>query len=205
LTESFNHMITNIQLSHKELLDAYDNTLEGWSRAVNMKDNETERHMHNVVDMTLKLANKMGYQGEHLTEIQRGALLHDVGKIGIPDVILKKPGKLTTEERAEMEKHPQLAYEMLYPIKYLRNVLDIPFSHHEKWDGSGYPCGLKGEEIPETARIFAIVDVWDAMTSDRVYRDALPEEEVVGYIRDNRGIHFDPHIVDIFLAMLGKA
>jgi HAMP domain-containing protein len=204
LTESFNQMIASIQQSHQDLLDAYENTLEGWSRAVNLKDNDTDQHMHNVVDLTLQLAKKMGYQGDDLIQIQRGAMLHDVGKIGIPDTILKKPGLLTSEERIEMQKHPQFAYEMLYPIKYLRAALDIPTYHHEKWDGSGYPNGLKGEEIPEIARIFAIVDVWDAMTSDRVYRKAIPEEVVVKYIYDNRGTHFDPRIAGIFLAMIGK-
>ena len=204
LTDSFNHMIASIQRSHRDLLEAYDDTLKGWSKATDLRDNETERHMHNVVDLTIRLANRMGYHDEQLTHIYRGALLHDVGKIGISDIILKKPGKLTDTEQAEMQKHPQYAYDLLSPIEYLRSALVIPYFHHEKWDGSGYPNGLKGEEIPETARIFAIVDVWDAMTSDRVYRKAMPQDEVVQYILASRGTHFDPRVVDAFLSMIGR-
>ncbi|HEX7556769.1 MAG TPA: HD domain-containing phosphohydrolase, partial [Leptolinea sp.] len=204
LTNNFNLMITSIQQSNMDLLKAYNSTLEGWSRATNLRDNETERHMYNVVDLTTRLAKRMGYKDEQLTDISRGALLHDVGKIGISDTILKKPGKLTADEWVEMKKHPQFAYEILYPIEYLRSTLIIPYYHHEKWDGSGYPKGLKGEEIPEPARIFAIVDVWDAMTSDRVYRKALSEEEVAKYIIENRGIHFDPRVVDTFLSMIAN-
>jgi HD-GYP domain-containing protein (c-di-GMP phosphodiesterase class II) len=204
LTDNFNQMIASIQKSNQDLLEAYNNTLEGWSRAANLRDNETELHMQNVVKYTIELAKKMGYQGEQLTDIYRGAVLHDIGKIGISDTILKKPGELTADEWVEMQKHPQFAYEMLYPIKYLRSALDIPYYHHEKWDGSGYPKGLKGEEIPETARIFAIADVWDAMTSDRVYRKALPEQEAVKYLLENQGTHFDPRVVDTFLLMIDK-
>jgi len=204
LTDNFNQMIASIQQSHSDLINAYDSTLEGWARATNLRDNETERHMRNVVDLTLRLAKIMGFRDDQMAHIYRGALLHDVGKIGILDSILKKPGKLTPEERLEMEKHPQFAYDLLSRIEYLLPALDIPHYHHEKWDGSGYPLGLKGEAIPETARIFAIVDVWDAMTTDRVYRKAMSEEEVVNYILENRGTHFDPHVVDAFLSMMKK-
>jgi len=204
LTENFNHMIASIQRSNQDLVEAYDSTLQGWSKATDLRDNETDRHMHNVVDLTIQLAKRMGYNDKQLQHIKRGALLHDVGKIGISDSILKKPGKLTADEWIEMQKHPQFAYEMLSPIEYLRSALDIPYYHHEKWDGSGYPKGLKGEAIPETARIFAIVDVWDAMTSDRVYRKAMSEEEVVQYILDSRGTHFDPRVVDTFLSMIAS-
>jgi len=205
LTDNFNQMIASIQQSHRDLIETYDNTLRGWSKATDLRDNETERHMHNVVDLSIRMAAKLGYTDEQLTHVYRGALLHDVGKIGISDTILKKPGKLTPEEQIEMQKHPQLAYDLLSPIEYLHPALDIPHYHHEKWDGSGYPKGLKGEEIPEIARIFAIVDVWDAMTSDRVYRKGMPQDEVVQYIRDNRGVHFDPRVVDAFLSLIGRA
>jgi putative two-component system response regulator len=147
----------------------------------------------------------MGYQGDQLTTIYRGALLHDVGKIGVSDAVLKKPGMLTPEERIEMQRHTQFAFEILSPIDYLGTALLIPYYHHERWDGTGYPIGLKGEEIPESARIFAIVDVWDAMTSDRVYRRAMSHDEVVKHLRDQRGSHFDPRVVDMFLEMIGRA
>jgi HD-GYP domain-containing protein (c-di-GMP phosphodiesterase class II) len=202
LTNNFNLMISSIKKSHHDLQMAYDNTLQGWSKATDMRDNETDLHMHNVVDLTIKLATKMGIKDDQLIHIYRGALLHDVGKIGIPDLILKKPGKLNEAEWEVMKKHPQFAYDLLSTIEYLRPALDIPYFHHEKWDGTGYPNGLKGEEIPEIARIFSIVDVWDAMISDRVYRKAIPVEEVVQYIIDNRGTHFDPRVVDAFLPMI---
>jgi HD-GYP domain-containing protein (c-di-GMP phosphodiesterase class II) len=158
--------------------------------------------MHQVVDLTVKLAKKMGYKDEALVHIYRGALLHDVGKIGISDSILKKPGKLTDNEWTEMKKHPLIAYDLLSTIEYLHPSLDIPLYHHEKWDGTGYPKGLKGEEIPEIARIFAIVDVWEAMISDRVYRKKIPVEDVVQYMIEQRGIYFDPRVVDNFLSMI---
>jgi HAMP domain-containing protein len=205
LTDNFNQMIAKIQQSHLNLLAAYKSTLESFSKAMDLRDNETELHMQRVTELTVQLAKRMGFKGEQLTYIYQGALLHDIGKIGISDELLKNPEKLTEAEWVQMRKHPQYAYEMLYPIEYLRPSLDIPYYHHEKWDGSGYPNGLKGEEIPMIARIFAIVDVWDAMTSDRVYRKALSEEEVVKYIIENRGIHFDPQVVDAFMAIMGKS
>lgn len=205
LTEHFNHMSASIQESHQNIMKAYDSTLEGWVKATDLRDNDTERHMRNVVDLTVRLANRMGYQGDQLTTIYRGALLHDVGKIGVSDAVLKKPGMLTPEERIEMQRHTQFAFEILSPIDYLGTALLIPYYHHERWDGTGYPIGLKGEEIPESARIFAIVDVWDAMTSDRVYRRAMSHDEVVKHLRDQRGSHFDPRVVDMFLEMIGRA
>ena len=134
--------------------------------------------------------------------IRRGSLLHDMGKIGIPDSILHKPDQLTDEEWTIMRKHPQLAYDMLYPIEYLRRALEIPLNHHEKWDGTGYPRGLKGEEIPIVARLFAVVDVWDALTSDRPYRPAWSQEEALTYIREQSGRHFDPQVVDLFFKLI---
>lgn len=191
----------NLQQSNSELQIAYDETLEGWSKALDLRDHETENHTRRVIELTLRLAQKMGIDGNELVNIRRGALLHDVGKIGVPDSILTKPGKLTEEEWDIMRKHPTNAFDLIYPIEYLREALDIPYCHHEKWDGSGYPRGLKGEEIPVAARIFAFADVWDAMTSDRYYRAAMPPEAVTEYIRENSGKHFDPAIVELFLEM----
>lgn len=191
----------DLQVSNVELQTAYDETLEGWSKALDLRDHETENHTQRVIDLTLRLAKKMGITGDDLINIRRGALLHDLGKIGVPDSILTKPGKLTPEEWDAMRRHPTNAYDLIYPIKYLREALDIPYCHHEKWDGSGYPRGLKGEDIPLAARIFALADVWDAMSSDRYYRVAMSAEEVTKYIRENSGKHFDPSIVELFLEM----
>ena len=184
---------------------AYDATIESWSRAMDLRDHETEGHTLRVTDLTLKLARAMRVSESQLTAIRRGALLHDIGKIGIPDSILLKEGKLTDEEWVLMHRHPQLAREMLMPIAYLKDPLDIPYCHHEKWDGTGYPQGLKEDHIPLAARIFAIVDVWDALTSDRVYRKKLPKQKTLEYIEAQNGKHFDPQIVEAFLKMMGKA
>ncbi len=149
------------------------------------------------------MARAAGISAEKLTHVRRGALLHDIGKMGIPDAILLKPDKLTDEEWAVMRRHPTLAYDMLSPIAYLRPALDIPYCHHEKWDGSGYPRGLKGEEIPLAARLFAVADVWDALRFDRPYRKGWTEEETLAYIRDQSGKHFDPKAVELFLQVIG--
>jgi putative nucleotidyltransferase with HDIG domain len=186
----------------KELILAYDATIEGWSHALDLRDKETEGHTQRVAQVTLRLARAMNVSEEQLVQIRRGALLHDIGKMGVPDDILHKAGFLTNEEWVIMRKHPVYAYEMLCPIPFLQHALDIPYSHHEKWDGSGYPHGLKGEEIPLAARIFAVVDVWDALRSDRPYRKSWPEERVREYIRTESGKHFDPRVVDAFLALL---
>jgi PAS domain S-box-containing protein len=191
----------SLQKTHQELTQAYDATLEGWSRALELRDKETEHHTQRVTEMTVRLARAMGLEGPALMHIRRGALLHDIGKMGIPDGILLKPGSLTDAEEEIMQRHPTYAYEMLSPIPYLRPALDIPYCHHERWDGAGYPRGLKGEEIPLAARIFAVVDVWDALRSDRPYRSAWPEEEVRTYIRQQAGKQFDPQVVEVFLSM----
>lgn len=188
----------NLEAAHQQLLSAYDETIEGWSRAMDLRDKETEGHTRRVTQMTLKLAEHFGIQGENLIHIQRGALLHDMGKLGVPDAILLKPSKLTEDEWKLMKQHPQMAYDMLYPIEYLRPALDIPYCHHEKWDGSGYPRGLKGEDIPLSARLFAIVDVWDALTSHRPYREAWTREKTLEYILEQSGKHFDPKVVEAF-------
>ncbi len=194
---------TNIEQAHLQLLAAYDATIEGWSRAMDLRDKETEGHTQRVTILSEKLARQAGIKDEDLIYIRRGALLHDIGKLGVPDSILLKSDKLTGEEWAIMRNHPQYAYDMIHPIEYLRPALDIPYSHHEKWDGSGYPRGLKGEEIPLAARIFAIIDVWDALTSDRPYRMAWDKEKTMKYINEQSGKHFDPHIVELFNKLMG--
>jgi putative nucleotidyltransferase with HDIG domain len=183
---------------------AYESTLEGWSRALDLRDKETEGHTLRVTEMALSLARAIGVPEEDLVHIRRGSLLHDIGKMGIPDSILLKPSSLSPEEWAIMQKHPMYAYEMLFPISYLRPAIDIPYCHHEKWDGTGYPRGLKGEQIPLAARIFAVVDVWDALRSDRVYQPHWPEEKVYEYLQAQAGKHFDPQIVRSFMALRGQ-
>jgi putative two-component system response regulator len=192
----------NIEVVHQQLLAAYDATILGWSNALDLRDKETEGHSQRVTNLSEKLARMMNVSETDLIHMRRGALLHDIGKLGIPDAILLKPAQLTSEEWAIMRKHPQYAYDMIYPIEYLRASLDIPYCHHEKWDGSGYPRGLKGEEIPLAARIFAIMDVWDALTSDRPYRPAWDKEKAMEYIREQSGQHFDPQILELFNGMI---
>jgi len=188
-----------IQALHSELLVAYDETLEGWSRALNLRDPNTDGHSRRVVDVTINLARNVGIPESELIHLRRGAILHDIGKMGIPDHILLKPGPLTAEEWRIMQLHPVFAHEMLSKIPFLKPSLDIPYAHHEKWNGSGYPRRLKTIEIPLAARVFAIVDNFDALTSDRSYRPAWKREEALSYIHDQAGIQFDPKIVQIFL------
>jgi putative nucleotidyltransferase with HDIG domain len=195
-------LFVDLQRTNMELSEAYDTTIEGWSRALDLRDKETEGHTQRVTELTLELARSFGFSDMEMEHIRRGALLHDIGKMGVPDEILLKPSKLTGEEWKVMRKHPELAHEMLLPIIYLRPALDIPYCHHEKWDGSGYPRALKGEEIPLTARIFAVVDVWDALTSDRPYRPALSPDDALAYIRAETGTHFDPQVVTAFVELL---
>ncbi len=195
-------MFEDLERRNIELSQAYDATIEGWSRALDLRDRETEGHTRRVTDMTVRLARAMGLEGREIVHIRRGALLHDIGKMGVRDAILHKPGPLTEEEWAEMRRHPQLAFEMLAPISHLRPALDIPACHHERWDGSGYPRGLKGDLIPLAARIFAVVDVWDALSSDRPYRSRWTPEKVREHIEAGSGTHFDPKVVSAFLRML---
>jgi putative nucleotidyltransferase with HDIG domain len=202
LTQEFNSMVTNLQRSKFDLVAAYDKTLEGWAKALELRDGNTMGHSQRVTDITLRLAQQMGFSQDQLIHIQRGALLHDIGKMAIPDHILLKPGPLTEEEWAIMRQHPTYAAEMLKGIPFLRLALDIPASHHEKWDGTGYPLGLKGEQIPLSARIFAVVDVWDALTSDRPYRAALPIEQTLETLRQKSGTHFDPAVLKIFVELI---
>lgn len=197
-------LFERMQNANFDLILAYDATIEGWSRAMDMRDKETEGHTQQVTELTLKLAARMGVSEQEQIHIRRGALLHDIGKLGVPDHVLLKPGPLTDEEWVIMRQHPVHAFNMLMPIAYLRPALDIPYCHHEKWDGTGYPRGLKGEQIPFPARIFAVVDVWDALRSDRPYRKAWPREKVLDHIRSASGKHFDPEVVDVFLGTIGE-
>jgi putative two-component system response regulator len=187
-----------LELANREIMDAYEATIEGWSRAMDLRDKETEGHTQRVTSMTIELARRLGIDESQIVHMRRGALLHDMGKMGVPDEILRKPGKLTDEEWVIMRMHPVYAYEMLSPIAYLKPAVDIPYCHHEKWDGSGYPRGLCGEAIPLAARLFALVDVWDALHSDRPYRAAWAKEQILQYIREQSGRHFDPALVDVF-------
>jgi PAS domain S-box-containing protein/putative nucleotidyltransferase with HDIG domain len=195
-------LVADLQRSNLDLELAYDATIEGWSRAMDLRDRETEGHSQRVTELAIRLALRVGVKDERLVHLRRGALLHDIGKMGIPDEILHKPGQLTDAEWVGMRRHPIYARDMLSSIEYLQKALDIPYAHHEKWDGSGYPRGLKGEDIPEAARIFAVVDVYDALTSDRPYRKAWTRQAALDYIRQERGKHFDPAVADAFLEMI---
>jgi putative nucleotidyltransferase with HDIG domain len=191
-------MFSGLQKANMELILAYDATIEGWSRALDLRDKETEGHTQRVMEMTIQLAQEMGFSGGDLVNLRRGALLHDIGKMGVPDRILNKPGPLSEDEWFIMRKHPEFAYEMLSPITYLNPAIDIPYCHHEHWDGSGYPRGLKGTDIPLSARIFSVVDVWDALCSNRPYRAMWEEQDAWAYIQEMKGVQFDPQVVEIF-------
>lgn len=182
-----------------KLRQSYDQTLEGWVQVMDIRHKETRQHSLRVTRMTVKLASLMGIEGEKLTHIARGALMHDAGKVGIPDSILIKPAPLNEEEWELMKQHPVIARDMMQDIEFLQPSIEIPYSHHERWNGSGYPEGLKGEEIPLAARLFAIVDVWDALLEKRVYKEPWPEDQVKFYLQEQAGIHFDPQVVDLFL------
>ena len=188
--------------AQNQLQQAYDETLAGWARALELRDTETAGHSERVTELTLRLAKRMGATEADMVHIRRGCLLHDIGKMGIPDGILLKPARLTEQERQIIEQHPLLAYNMLEPISYLQPALDIPLYHHERWNGMGYPKGLKGEEIPLAARLFAVVDVWDAVLSERPYHQAWPREKALQLIRDEAGQHFDPQVAAAFLQMV---
>ncbi|NWG34345.1 MAG: GAF domain-containing protein [Chloroflexi bacterium] len=197
-------LFENLQRSNQEIRQAYDTTLEGWARALELRDRETEGHTRRVTQKTMDLARYMNISEDEMVNIYRGVLLHDIGKMGVPDQILRKTGPLTDPEWTEMRMHPQYAFDLLSPIPYLRPALDIPYCHHEHWDGSGYPRGLKGEQIPLAARIFSIVDIWDALLSDRPYRKAWSEERVLAYLREISGTILDPAVVEAFLKMLAE-
>ncbi|MFN8434869.1 MAG: HD-GYP domain-containing protein [Anaerolineales bacterium] len=202
--EQNNALVYDLQKSNYEIQSAYETTLEGWSRALEIRDRETQGHTKRVTDLTLRIAKQMGFNEEQLTHIHRGVLLHDIGKIGIPDDILHKPGPLNEKETHIMRLHPQISVDLLSPIEYLKPAMAIPKYHHEKWDGSGYPHGLSGEMIPLEARIFAIVDVYDAISHDRPYRKAWSKEKVIDYIKSETGKHFDPAVTLAFLEEVEK-
>ena len=197
-------LFKKLQHSTMELSLAYDETIKGWSRALDLRDKETGDHTRRVTEMTVRLAKKMGMNDADLVHVRRGAMLHDIGKMGVPDAILLKPGPLTEIEWETMFQHPQFARDVLSPVSYLRQALDIPYSHHEKWDGSGYPQGMKREQIPLAARVFAVVDVWDSLRSDRPYRAGWPADKVLEYLRSKSGSHFDPTAVELFLGMANE-
>lgn len=190
--------------SHQELRVAYESTLEGWARALELRDGDTIGHTRRAAELTVKLAKQLGLPSSMMDDILRGALLHDIGKMAVPDAILRKPGPLNEEEWQVMRLHPVYSQEILEPIEFLRNAREIPYSHHERWDGSGYPEGLSAEAIPLVARVFAVVDVWDALRSDRPYRKAWSLERSIAYFEENSGILFDPSIVPIFLDLVAS-
>jgi len=192
----------SIERDHRvQLRRAYDHALEGWSRALELRDKETEGHSRRVTELSVQLARACGLDGELLEDVYRGALLHDIGKMAVPDHVLRKPGPLTDEEWTVMRRHTTVAAEMLAGVPFLEPALRVAESHHEHWDGTGYPRGLRGEDIPLLARIFTVVDVWDALLSHRPYRDAWPRDRVLAHLREQRGRQFDPAVVDRFLAL----
>ncbi len=203
LTQSFNTMVENLSKSKQDLLDTYDKTIEGWARALDLRDHGTEGHSRRVTDLAVRLGKTLGLNQEDLRQLQRGGLLHDIGKIAVPDSILLKKGKLTRKEMAQVRKHPEHAKLFMEQIEFLKPAMAVPYSHHERWDGKGYPQRLKGEQIPLLARIFAVADVWDALTSERPYHKAMSFAEALDTIRSEAGTHFDPQVVNAFIKMLG--
>lgn len=195
-------LVEELERANLELNLAYDSTIEGWSRALDLKCREPEWHTKKIAELTVCLARRLGMEGKDLQAIRRGAILHDIGKMGIPDAILTKPGPLTEEEWKVMRLHPVYALQMLQPIGFLKDSVAIPYSHHERWDGQGYPLGLRGEGIPFFARVFSVVDVWVSLTADQPYRKAWTPERGLAYIREGSGRLFDPLVVRAFLEMI---
>jgi putative nucleotidyltransferase with HDIG domain len=204
LRELNQELENRVQERTKDLAESYETTLEGWAKALELRDKETEGHSRRVTLTTLKLARALEIPEEELVHIRRGAILHDIGKMAIPDEILRKTGTLSKEEQDIIHKHPEIAFNMLENIPYLQKSLEIPYCHHEKWDGSGYPRGLKGRKIPLAARIFAVTDVWDALCSNRPYNDQWPKDKAVSYMIEQAGKHFDPRVVNAFLKLVEK-
>lgn len=191
-----------VDQTSRALVKTYESTIESWRRALELRDHKTEGHAARVAEMTVRLGAWLGVERRELVFLRFGAVLHDIGKIGIPDAVLLKPGPLEDDEMGIMRKHPEFAFEMLSALPNFAPVLEIPYYHHERWDGGGYPHGLEGEQIPFSARIFSVVDVWDALLSDRPYRNAWPEEQAITYIQNESGKQFDPHVVEAFLALV---
>ena len=198
LARSFNDMVAGLKRSEKNFLAAYDRTIEGWSAALEMREPGAVAHTGRVVEMSMAVAREMRLEPQMLDHLRRGAFLHDIGNMAIPDTILFKPAELSSEEWTIIKRHPLFAREMLYRIEFLSIAMDIPLFHHERWDGSGYPYGMAGKMIPLAARVFAVVDVWDALTSDRPYRRAWSEQTALAYLYDNSGTLFDPQVVSSF-------
>jgi response regulator RpfG family c-di-GMP phosphodiesterase len=198
------HAVRRLEAANQQLVDAYDQTIRGLIAVLDLRHQESHNHTKRVTAMTVEFARCAGVTGKALVHIERGAVLHDVGKVGIPDSVLVKPGPLTPEERTLMASHAQIAHDLLDSIDFLRPAVDIPYCHHERWDGKGYPRGLSGEEIPLAARLFAIVDVWDALSFKRVYKDAWPQDEVLGYLSAQAGRQFDPTLVRVFIDHIGR-
>lgn len=194
--------LERVKESEAELRETYDLTLQAWAKVLEYRDKETEGHSRRLVDLSTRLAKAMGFNTEEIGHMRRGALLHDIGKLAIPDEVLLKPGEFNDAEKKLMQQHPVYAKQMLAQITFLRPSIDVAYSHHERWDGLGYPEGLKGEEIPLSARIFAVVDQWDALTSDRPYRKAWTREKVIAYFQENSGKIYDPKVVDVFLTII---
>src|SRR5574340_812003 len=197
-------LLKELQRTNFELTLAYNTTIEGWSRALDLRDRDTEGHTQRVTDMAVQLARRLALSEAELVHIRRGAILHDIGKMAIPDSILLKSGPLTIEECDIIRQHPRYAYELLSPISYLGPATDIPLYHHEKWDGTGYPYGLKENQIPLPARLFAVIDVYDALTSVRPYRPAWSKDRAIAYLKEQSSQHFDPVIAAKFLQMIGS-
>jgi putative nucleotidyltransferase with HDIG domain len=194
--------LARIKRSEEEIRQAYDLTLEGWAKVLEYRDESTQGHSLRVAEMSERLARAMGLSEDEVQQVRRGALLHDIGKLAVPDQILRKRGPLDPEERAVMSQHPAIARQLLEQVPFLGTSLSIPYSHHERWDGKGYPDGLAGEQIPLPARIFTAVDQWEALSADRPYRAGLPREAVVDYLRENAGTIFDPKVVQAFLPLI---
>ncbi len=195
-------MFKELQKANFDLSMAYNATIDAWARALDLRDREKEGHTQRIADITTRFAASLGVKDIDLLHIRRGAALHDIGIVAIPDEIIFKPGPLDQEERKVVQRHPLYAIELLSPIKYLEKAVEIPHWHHERWDGTGYPDRLGGEEIPLSARLFALVDVYDALTSNRPYRPAWPKQDAIQYIESQSGTHFDPRLVPEFLNLV---
>jgi HD-GYP domain-containing protein (c-di-GMP phosphodiesterase class II) len=204
IVENMEKNLVKAKQSEYELIRNYDLTLEAWSKVLEYRDRDTEDHSRRLVELSTQLARAAGCSEEQILNLRRGALMHDIGKLAIPDEILLKPDLLNDNEKKIIEKHPVYAKQMLSGISFLEPAVSVPYSHHERWDGKGYPDRLEGESIPLLARIFAVVDTWDALNSVRVYRPAWPQEKIIAYLKENAGIRFDPHLVQVFLGLIER-
>jgi putative nucleotidyltransferase with HDIG domain len=191
--------LRRLAATNQQLVRGNEQALRVLVSAMDIRHKETRDHSDRVMRMAVGLARLAGLHGESLLSVKFGALLHDIGKLAIPDAILVKPGKLDEAEMAHMRRHPEIGRELMEQVDFLRSAIDIPYAHHERWDGGGYPRGLRGDDIPLAARVFSIVDVWDALSFPRVYKPAWPEEDVLAYLRQAAGSQLDPRLVELFL------